>query len=68
MFNLLGIKIDNLLCGLMKLNRKMFWYKFYGYYYCKNQKSKQLIDTAYNIGYLYKWQYKKLNRGNHYAK
>ncbi len=68
MFNLLGIKIDKFLCELMKLNRKMFWYKFYGYYYCKKQKSKQLIDTAYKIGYLYKWQYKKLIRGNHYAK
>jgi hypothetical protein len=62
MFFILGIKIDNALWKLRTLNRRLPWYKIYGYFYCKKHKSIQLIDTAYNIGYLYKWQYERLRR------
>lgn len=60
MFTELGMKIDNLISDIKGLNRKVFWYKFYTYFYCKKHHSKELNKMAFECGYLYKWQYKKL--------
>lgn len=59
MFESIGRKVDHAIADLMDLNRKLFWYKFYAYVYCRGKKL-WVVNWFYVSGQLYKWQYKSL--------
>lgn len=46
--------------SLKEWNRRRWWYKFFAYWYCKKALDYFVCKAAYEAGYLYRWQYKKL--------